>query len=385
MKTKTLKYFFILILFANSTFTLSQTTTVKWDAKILVGSDDESELRKPLNASKFTQKSIPKGAEVKIIKVESVNFHQMVYVSVKKKEGWIHRYMLQDASVLMGLIPEIRDEYREDIRKGIVRIGMNVEEAMLSVGVPGDVLPSNGSLMSVTQNPIRSAYKGNGDLMYYKSYAMTTDPQYWEMGFYKNSLCYFKKGLNEKLTLEYYTKMHWELVNVEKPSDDQNKFSGRDSTFMQTDGKGCYEDDNISISWAVSASEFIFTIKNKNTFSIKIPWDDAVYVDFYGNSNRVIHNGVKYADRNAEQPTSVVPRNATLSDMLIPSDNISFSSFAKIWVTRPLMADFACPEQMEDSQVIGKRVQIIFPILIKDIVNEYTFTFELKDVQVSLR
>lgn len=385
MQTGILKCLFALILFTCSISAWAQTTTVKWDAKILVGSDDESELRKPLNASKLTQKRIPKGSEVKIIKVDSVNFHQMVYVAVKKKEGWIHRYMLQDPSVLVNLIPEIRTEYKEDIRDEIVRVGMNVEEAMLAVGVPGDALPPNGSLMSVSQNSIRSAYKEDKDLKYYKSYATTTDPQYWEMGFYKNSLCYFMKGLDTKSTLEYRTKMFWNLVNVEKPSDEQNKFSDKDFASIKTDGKDCYEDENIFISWEVSASEFAFTIKNKNAFSIKIPWDEAVYVDFYGNSNRVIHNGVKYADRNAEQPPSVVPRNATLSDVLIPSDNISFSSFAKMWVTHPLMADFACPEQINDSQAIGKRVQIIFPIQIKDVVNEYTFTFELKNVQVSLK
>lgn len=39
-----------------------------------------------------------------------------------------------------------------------------------------------------------------------------------------------------------------------------------------------------------------------------------------------MHSGVKYIDRNNSQPPNIIPKNASLSDVIIPTDNIYYVS-----------------------------------------------------------
>ena len=67
-------------------------------------------------------------------------------------------------------------------------------------------------------------------------------------------------------------------------------------------------------------------IENKSNYSIKIQWDDVAYISSSGQTGRVMHSGVKYIDRNNSQPASVIPKSASLSDIVIPNDNIYYVS-----------------------------------------------------------
>lgn len=359
---KTLKFALIFAFVTFSNLVISQTTTLQQKAMLLTGTDNDSELLKPLENSVFKKKSLSEGTDVKVVKVESNGHHEMVYVIAGKREGWVHRYALKDRSILIDFIPEIRKEYSEYIKKGKVCLGMNTEETLLTIGIPGKEVKTDKEHETI-----------------FASIAPISNEMYWEAKMYKNKLYYYSKGFLKQAKLEYKQTNEWELVNVEKPIDDQSKFSEIKTIDVQGEQnrKYSYEDENISIVWFISRYGFSFELKNKNQFSFKIPWDEMSYVDIYGKSNRLIHTGVKYADRNEAQPISIVPRNSTLEDLLTPSDNIFY---LKQWLTRPLIEDLKCLEKAQDSGVIGKRIQIIFPIQIKDVTNEYTFIFELKDI-----
>lgn len=85
-----------------------------------------------------------------------------------------------------------------------------------------------------------------------------------------------------------------------------------------------------------------------------------------------MHKGVKYSEREASQPSSTILRGAVLDDVAIPTHNIEYSKLLKDWFVSSMYPDIQINE--------SKQVQLMLPIQIKDVVNEYVFVFEIKRV-----
>lgn len=179
------------------------------------------------------------------------------------------------------------------------------------------------------------------------------------------------------------TSYNVSLSSVESPADSKVKFGETKIATFEEEGqsKYRYEDDFLDISWYVGGKQFYFTLKNKSDYSMKIPWDDIVYVDEDGATKRIMHSGVKYIDRNASQPASVVPKNASVSDILLPTDNVTYSSSLG-WIEGHLFPRYQSQEEANNSPILGKTVRIIFPVIIQDVQNEYTFEFSIDNVTV---
>ncbi len=176
------------------------------------------------------------------------------------------------------------------------------------------------------------------------------------------------------------------LVSVESPVNAKVKYG--ETKILNTIGddgisKYTYEDDYINIVWYIGESKLNFCLTNKSDYTIKLPWDDMAYVDVNGRTMRVIHSGVKLVDKNAAQAPSIVPKNATLDDMLMPSENIYYSSVQSVgWTERRLFPNYSTQEEANNCPVLGKRVRVIFPIIIQDVQNEYVFEFSVNGVVV---
>lgn len=182
------------------------------------------------------------------------------------------------------------------------------------------------------------------------------------------------------------TSYNTSLVSVESPADAKIKYG--ETKIVNTIGedgisKYTYEDDYINIVWYIGRTQLNFFLTNKSGYSIKLPWDDMAYVDEDGKTMRVIHSGIRLVDRNAAQATTVIPKNATLNDILIPSENIYYISgeFGG-WRESPLFPKYSSQEEANNSPVLGKTVRIIFPIIIQDVQNEYIFEFSVDSVVV---
>jgi hypothetical protein len=177
------------------------------------------------------------------------------------------------------------------------------------------------------------------------------------------------------------TTYNTSLTSVESPANANLKYGETKIVSSKNDdgiSKYTYEDDYIHIVWFIDSKQFNFVLTNKSGFSIKLPWDDMAYVNEYGKTMRVIHSGIKLIDRNAAQATSVVPKNATLEDILIPSDNIYFvSGQYGGWREKYLFPQYSTTEEANNSNIIGKKVRVTFPIIIQDIQNEYIFEFSI--------
>jgi hypothetical protein len=174
-------------------------------------------------------------------------------------------------------------------------------------------------------------------------------------------------------------RTHYDVVmtHVEAPEDFKQQF-GETKILSLSDNKitkYSYEDEMVSFVWYVSKSQFNFMLKNKTNHSIKVPWDDIVFINPGGRSMRVIHSGIRYVDRNKEQAPSVVAKNSVLEDILVPADYIYYvddgGSGLGGWKNHDVFHNY---------EQIGASASIVFPVIIENVTNEYTFRFQVKDV-----
>jgi hypothetical protein len=175
------------------------------------------------------------------------------------------------------------------------------------------------------------------------------------------------------------------LTEVERPTDAQERYG--ESTIVSFEDEGTkkysYEDDMIMTIWLALEDEFSFVLENKTNHSIKIIWDEAVFVDENGSSGKIMHSGVKYTDRNNSQPPTVVVKNAKITDVVVPTDHIWYSSGRYGgWRTIALIDNLARSREELDIQAkekIGKVVRVLLPLQIEETINEYIFSFKIED------
>lgn len=173
------------------------------------------------------------------------------------------------------------------------------------------------------------------------------------------------------------------LSSVESPADAKVQF-GETKVVNYLDNKDNiskyrYEDDFVDMIWYVTNERFMFDLKNKTKYPIKINWDDVTYVDAYGEAKRVIHQGVKYANRNETQAITTIPRGAKVSDFLVPTDNIVYSSNIGWYETNIIPVSFSERNKAEQSldRYKGKKLSIMMPLQIENVQNDYMFEFEI--------
>ena len=173
------------------------------------------------------------------------------------------------------------------------------------------------------------------------------------------------------------------LSSVESPADAKQQFGETKVVTFNEEGvsKYRYEDDYINIVWYVGLKQFNFTLNNKSGHRLKINWDDISFVDTKGQVGRVMHSGVKYTERNNSQPATTVPKGASISDILLPTENVYFvSGQYGGWRENYLLpCVYQTPEAFNAgaSSLVGKTMTIMMPIMIENVQNDYTFTFNI--------
>jgi hypothetical protein len=192
------------------------------------------------------------------------------------------------------------------------------------------------------------------------------------------------------------------LIKVERPEKATIRYGVQkvDAVTTDTKYKYAFEDDMVRILWFVNSGRIAFLLQNKTDYSIKIPWDEAVYVDEMGRSHRVMHSGVKYTDRDKSQPPSVIVRRGSIEDTIHPTDYISWVSGTRYsagsWSEKSLLLDMDFHGQylkgkyssLDDFEKavkmnIGKQIQVLLPLQIQDVINDYIFAFNVDSVTAS--
>lgn len=159
------------------------------------------------------------------------------------------------------------------------------------------------------------------------------------------------------------------LVKVEKPADAKIRYGNTKTVELDGITKYNYVDDYIDILIFGTSQEFKFLLKNISQNSLKVVWNEAVFVDFNGSTSKVMHVGTKYSQKNDDQPSSVVIKDATIDDIAVPTVNIRYSDVLKKWVT-----DSMYPSKQAETP---GEVKLMLPIQVKDVINEYVFVFKV--------
>lgn len=173
------------------------------------------------------------------------------------------------------------------------------------------------------------------------------------------------------------------LQSVESPVDAKKQF-GETKIVNFTEGdqtKYRYEDDFIEIAWLVLPTKFHFTLKNKTGHTIKINWDDISYVDINGQTSKVMHSGIKYTDRNQSQASTTVPKEASITDVLIPTNNVFFNGSWQESLLIPSIYKSEEAYKTEAPSYVGKNMKIMMPIMIENIQNDYSFEFKIEKLK----
>ncbi len=180
-----------------------------------------------------------------------------------------------------------------------------------------------------------------------------------------------------------------DLKEVERPAKAKERYGEQKISKISEGGIDRYyfEDEMVKIIWLVSPIQISFDLTNKTEHSIKIIWDEAAYLDEKGASHRVMHSGVKYIDRNNSQPPSIIIKKGSIDDIIIPTDKVYFvagesGGWNEEQLFPPVPGNTLEELNANAKTRIGNNVKVLLPLQIQDVINEYLFTFEVKNVVV---
>ena len=159
-----------------------------------------------------------------------------------------------------------------------------------------------------------------------------------------------------------------ELARVEKPADESVRYGETSTIEDKGVTKYTYEDNVISIIIFGDKEQFSFVLKNVSDNSIKVVWNEAVFVGMDGITSKIMHSGIKYSQREGDQPASVVIRGAKLEDIAAPTDLVYYSELLKKWTSKSMYPS----KEGQNGQV-----SLMLPIQIKETINEYIFVFDV--------
>lgn len=135
-----------------------------------------------------------------------------------------------------------------------------------------------------------------------------------------------------------------------------------------------YEDRYIRAEFAPALNTAVhFKLHNRSNQTIRIIWDDAVFVNVDGSTSRVMHAGVRYIDRNNSQPPTTIPAGGNVSELVLPTNNVYFvSGSGGGWRTSPIV-----PRTSDPTIYDGRMVSVFLPVEVGKDRHEYRFNFRL--------
>lgn len=143
-----------------------------------------------------------------------------------------------------------------------------------------------------------------------------------------------------------------------------------------------FDDKTINIAWVLdwNMRGLGFKLLNKSGKTIKIDWSNVAYVDVNGASHRVMHDYVKYMKREESQPPTVIVSDSSVSDEIVPIDNVWFNSEKSLlngdigW-----KVDYLFGTSLSHSDVNGKTFKVLLPVIKDNVTTEYLFTFKITE------
>lgn len=233
--------------------------------------------------------------------------------------------------------------------------------------------------ITLTHPKVKTVYKVIGGSNYFASdYFFSLYYQYENIASGEVRSCTTEEILRAPFKNDLKGKYVTLLSNVEKPSNPEIRY-GETTVITSEDAvsKFSYKDNVIDILIFGVRDGFAFVLQNISGSTIKIIWDEAVFVNFDGSTEKVMHKGTKYAERNESQPPTTIIKNAKWEDSVTPTNLVYYYESTNKYLKSGWETHSLYPR--EDGLDPGQ-VMLMLPIQIKDVVNEYIFVFDVKYV-----
>lgn len=177
-------------------------------------------------------------------------------------------------------------------------------------------------------------------------------------------------GVDDLFLEDIYGEYKMVLNKVEKPLNEETRYD-KTKTIEDCSDSACiskylYTDKNIEALFFGTSEQFHFSITNVSDKSIKIIWNEASFVGYDGYTSKIMHSGIKYSQKEADQLPTIIIKGAKLLDVAVPIKNIYFN---KSWKVKSMYPN----EEIKNSE----RLKLMLPIQIKDVINEYIFEFDV--------
>jgi hypothetical protein len=164
-------------------------------------------------------------------------------------------------------------------------------------------------------------------------------------------------------------KLKSTLIRVERPAIESERYG--ETQIIEKEGitRYLYEDEFIEILIFGDSKQFNFSLKNVSTNTLKIIWNEAAFVNHKGITCKIMHQGIKFSQRESDQPPTSIIRGASIEDVAVPTCNVRYSEILKEWVTDSMYPEGQLLKDYE--------LRLMLPIQIKDVINEYIFIFRI--------
>ena len=136
-----------------------------------------------------------------------------------------------------------------------------------------------------------------------------------------------------------------------------------------------FRDATLAVSFTVDEQSIQMHLTNLGDHEVKILWDQAQFTDVNMQTSRLMHSGIRFADRNNPIPDQVVPPRAAVREGVFPINRVFFSQQKKAYETKSLF-----PVDTEaGAHLKGKTINLFIPVEVDRAIIPYNFKFEITD------
>jgi hypothetical protein len=136
-----------------------------------------------------------------------------------------------------------------------------------------------------------------------------------------------------------------------------------------------FRDKNVSVSFAVGEQGFEMQFENLSPHDVKILWDRAEYTDVGRQTQRLMHSGVRFQDRNNPISDQIVLSRGSVQETVIPISNVYLLPQRKGYDIHPLFP----LESGAAAGLKGKSIILFIPVEINRQIIPYNFKIEITD------